>query len=207
MFSDVSDNTAVIDEGLLVENVNRLTNYGYFTATRSGNAVAWASTAFRPGTNRTNLSLVGGSYKDAKRFHAEELSRRESFFGMPCADSEINTYTIVHEYGHILQSHISRQRTNFDVLEAKYAKSSKPSAEKLSKIYKKEEVAQAKKMYEEIVEIAKKNNPNFSLKDNLSKYGHTNYFEFFAEAFANSQCGAPNELGKAMQIWLEREGF
>ena len=60
---------------------------------------------------------------------------------------------------------------------------------------------------QEIIAIARENNPDFVLNDHLSTYGATNDEEFFAECFANSQCGKPNELGRAMQIWLERNGF
>lgn len=41
----------------------------------------------------------------------------------------------------------------------------------------------------------------------LSTYGATNAREFFAEAFANSQLGAPNAVGKAMNDWLKGQGF
>lgn len=34
-----------------------------------------------------------------------------------------------------------------------------------------------------------------------------NAAEFFAEVFANSQCGKPNILGKAMNTWLEDKGL
>ena len=65
----------------------------------------------------------------------------------------------------------------------------------------------AKEHFDEIVEIAKNKNKDFKLSDNISEYGKTNYHEFFAEVFANSQCGEPNELGKAMNEWLKKKGF
>ena len=218
MFKSVSDNTKVIDDGLFVENVNRLSelnarfkilsseNVGFFTASPSGSAVAWTSTSFSNKMNRTELSLVGGRYKDAAKFHATELSYRESFFTMPCLDSEINTYTLVHEYGHIVEAYISKKRQNWDALDEKIAKAGS-NLSKARTAKRNAEKAVAKDIYKEIMQIAKKNNPNFSLNDNLSRYGHTDYLEFFAEAFANSQCGKPNELGKAMQEWLKKEGF
>jgi hypothetical protein len=55
--------------------------------------------------------------------------------------------------------------------------------------------------------IARQKNPDFSLTDNLSRYGRTNKAEFFAEVFANSQLGNPNELGLAMIEWLKQKGF
>lgn len=42
---------------------------------------------------------------------------------------------------------------------------------------------------------------------NISGYGRTNGQEFFAEAFASSQLGAPNPAGKAMLDWLKRNGY
>lgn len=58
-----------------------------------------------------------------------------------------------------------------------------------------------------ILKIAKEIDDNFNIRDNISSYGTQDYAEFFAEVFANSQLGKPNTLGKAMQIWLEREGL
>ncbi|MCI5674996.1 MAG: hypothetical protein MR314_02360 [Ezakiella sp.] len=49
--------------------------------------------------------------------------------------------------------------------------------------------------------------PKKVIGNNLSKYGYTNYSEFFAEFFANSQLGSTNELGKAMNEWLKNRGF
>ena len=41
----------------------------------------------------------------------------------------------------------------------------------------------------------------------MSNYGRSTPYEFFAEAFANSQCGEPNIIGKAMNIWLKEKGM
>ena len=80
-------------------------------------------------------------------------------------------------------------------------------AKKSMDFLKKEATKQAKTIWQEITQIAKEKNPDFRISQNISEYGKTNYFEAFAETFANSQCGAPNELGKAMNIWLERNGY
>ena len=83
----------------------------------------------------------------------------------------------------------------------------RPSAQQMQSVYQKAKKNGAKDIYNEIVAIAKEKNPDFKIKDNLSEYGHTNHFEAFAEIFANSQCGEPNELGLAMQEWLKKEEF
>ena len=41
-------------------------------------------------------------------------------------------------------------------------------------------------------------------KSLMSTYGNTSPYEYFAEAFANSQGGKPNVIGKAMVKWLEK---
>ena len=56
----------------------------------------------------------------------------------------------------------------------------------------------------EIIEIAKTLDKDFILDNNMSKYGKTSPQEFFAECFANAECGKPNALGKAIKIYLER---
>lgn len=216
MFGSISDNVKTIDESLLVDNVNRLNelnakfkvinadNMGYFTASPSGKAVAWTSTSFRNGRQDTKLSLVNRYYKQEGTLVDESTRGRETFFSMPFADEYIKTYTITHEYGHILESYVTRNRIDFDAFNARVSMYNPAlQAKELAKQEKKE----AKTIFNEIVDIAKQKNPDFSMADNLSKYGHTNYYEFFAEVFANSQCGAPNELGDAMNEWLKKEGF
>lgn len=216
MFGSISDNVKTIDESLLVDNVNRLNelnakfkvinadNMGYFTASPSGRAVAWTSTSFRNGRQDTKLSLVNRYYKQEGTLVDESTRGRETFFSMPFADEYIKTYTITHEYGHILESYVTRNRIDFDAFNARVSMYN-PALQ--AKELLKQEKKEAKTIFNEIVDIAKQKNPDFSLADNLSKYGHTNHYEFFAEVFANSQCGAPNELGNAMNEWLKKEGF
>ena len=216
MFGSISDNVKTIDESLLVDNVNRLNelnakfkvinadNMGYFTASPSGKAVAWTSTSFRNGRQDTRLSLVNRYYKQEGTLVDESTRGRETFFSMPFADEYIKTYTITHEYGHILESYVTRNRIDFDAFNARVSMYN-PALQ--AKELLKQEKKEAKTIFNEIVDIAKQKNPDFSMADNLSKYGHTNHYEFFAEVFANSQCGAPNELGDAMNEWLKKEGF
>ena len=63
--------------------------------------------------------------------------------------------------------------------------------------------------YNDIIAIAKKNNPAFDYLNSISEYGrkNNNRAEFFAECFANSQLGKPNDLGIAMTEWLKQKGF
>ena len=220
-FGSVSDNVSVIDEKLLTENVTQLKklndrfgaltaeNNGYFTATSAKNAVAYSQGNFR-NLNHQSMSLCGNSYG---RGYDYLVSKERDFvstnWSMPCLDKNLPIYTVTHEYGHIFENKVIRGRVDIDVFEQAYKAKmlEKNGAKKAMDFLKKEEAKQAKTIWQEITQIAKEENPDFLVSKNISEYGKTNYFEAFAETFANSQCGSPNELGKAMNIWLERNGY
>lgn len=224
MFGNIEPNVKNIEEQLLCDNINQLQalnqrfgaisegNGGFFTASPSGKAMGWTSSSFIPNPNgemreNTRLSLVGRWYKDPEALLEQEKKANRVFFSMPSEESNLSIYTVTHEYGHILENHILVSRTDYGALAEKVSSMVKPSPSQMRQVYRDAEKKGAKQIYDEIIAIAKENNPNFSLKENLSENGHTNYFEAFAEMFANSQLGQPNELGIAMQQWLEREGY
>lgn len=224
MFGSIEKNVKNIDEEVLCAQVNQLqklnakfgaiteNNNGYFTASPSGKAQGYTSGRFIPDPNgnlteNTNLGLVAKYYKDKDSLIESERKGVEKFFSMPCSDENLMVYTVTHEYGHILEKFISVGRTDYEALKEKIGKMVKPSASQVRDVYKNAENACAKDIWDEIIDIARSKNPNFSIKDNLSEYGRTNYYEAFAEAFANSQLGKPNELGDAMNEWLKKEGF
>lgn len=217
MFASLEKNLSKIDEQLFCENITQLkrlndkfgvlteNNKGYFTSSPSGRAIAWTSTDFsrRRGEN-TCLSLVSRHYNNRETFIENENRATDSFYSMPAKKENIPIYAITHEYGHMLESVISQGRVDYNAFKERIDNYN-PALQR--KEWIKLEKQKAKDIYNEILDIAKADNPDFSLKDNLSQYGHTNHFEFFAEVFANSQCGAPNELGRAMLKWLEKEGY
>ena len=220
-FGSVSDNVSVIDEKLLTENVTQLKklndrfgaltvdNHGYFTATSAPRAVAYSQGNFR-NLNNQSMSLCGNSYGRGYDFLVSKEKKFVSTnWSMPCLDKNLPIYTVTHEYGHIFENKVIRGRVDMDVFEQAYKAKmlEKNGAKKAMEFLKKEEKKQAKTIWQEITKIAKEENPDFLVSKNISEYGKTNYFEAFAETFANSQCGSPNELGKAMNIWLERNGY
>ena len=220
-FGSVSENVSIIDEKLLAENVTQLKklndrfgaltadNNGYFTATSAPKAVAYSQGNFR-NLNHQSMSLCGNSYG---RGYDYLVSKERDFvstnWSMPCLDKNLPIYTVTHEYGHIFENKVIRGRVDMDVFEQAYKSKmlEKNGAKKAMDFLKKEEAKQAKTIWQEITQIAKEENSDFLVSKNISEYGKTNYFEAFAETFANSQCGSPNELGKAMNIWLERNGY
>ena len=220
-FGSVSENVSVIDEKLLVENVTQLKklndrfwaltadNNGYFTATSEPKAVAYSLGSFR-NLNNQSMSLCGNSYGRGYDFLvAKERNFVSTNWSMPCLEENLPIYTVTHEYGHIFENKVINSRVDMDVFEQEYKAKmlEKNGAKKAKDFLKKEETKQAKTIWQEITQIAKEENPDFLVSKNISEYGKTNYFEAFAETFANSQCGSPNELGKAMNIWLERNGY
>lgn len=135
----------------------------------------------------------------------------ESGFFMPAGQSEteLALYPITHEYGHLVQTSLFKE----ELLKNGWSPSNPRQFVDANSLdgrfhwYDKIKNDMAERHYDEIVGIAKRNNPDFSLDDNLSEYGKTIKEEFFAEAFANSQLGKPNEIGKAMNTWLDSKGL
>lgn len=156
-----------------------------------------------------NLSLCPIAFNSYKSNVAETLSQIESGYIMPALKENASIYTVTHEYGHMVQNTVIRKAMEDYGLEKLKASIdySKKTEKAIFKQYKKIWADTEKKCCAEILDIAKEANVNPKLGDNISRYGRTNYAEFFAEAFANSQLGAPNELGKAMLVWLERKGL
>lgn len=158
------------------------------------------------------LNLNRGFYDKTKEWFLESSKKAvESFWSMPCSADNALFYNVTHEYGHLLENMIIAEEmkaqgwtteapTTFLDMKKKTAKARFRWYDNISKWTK-------KKIVDEIVAIAKKNSEEFELLKNLSRYGRTNDAEFFAEVFANSQLGEPNELGKAMNEWLKQKGL
>lgn len=87
-------------------------------------------------------------------------------------------YLVAHEYGHMVENVINRN-----------SKVNSPSGYYMA--------AEQRKM--RILEIAR---TKYGSSDGMSEYGSSNANEFFAEAFANSQLGKPNAIGRAMNDFL-----
>jgi hypothetical protein len=210
-FTDVDEEVLKLDEELLTSNVNRFnelnarfgaveTNNGsLFSVNHRQGAIAYVSGGYK--FKEVELSLSRQYYNRNQKALEEYEKGQKTGFKMPSSDEYKATYTITHEYGHILEAYVSRKRTNFDIIEQE------SDILKRKEIYKNKEKELADGILNEIIEIAQNNNANFDLEKNLSKYAHTNSYEAFAEIFANSQCGKPNELGLAMQEWLTNEGY
>ncbi len=107
---------------------------------------------------------------------------------MPCAKENYDIYAMTHEFGH--------------TLEMKLFKDNFPNGNSIGYTNFANEVKN------DIIAIAKRNNPNIDLEEVISLYGRkdNNPKEFFAECFANMELGETNELGNAMREYLKDKG-
>lgn len=135
-------------------------------------------------------SMFRKSARDIISDERDSISRR---WHMPCNDDDktLLAYTVTHEYGHMLQNVL------YTLGKERYGTIGIYSSRDTYTL----NVKRA------IIDIATRNNPLFRLEDNISKYGKATDAEFFAEVFANSQLGKPNELGVAMLEWLKEAGY
>lgn len=219
-FTDVNKGVLKLDEDLFVENVNRFNelndrfgavsanNGSLFDVSSKTKYIAYVQDAYYNPKEKVTLCLSNKFYKNIDILQDSYKRGQETFFKMPSSDNFKNTYTITHEYGHIVEAQVTsrRLRQQYTEMGFNYDTDSVEILKDFSgfkRSYKRHE----SDIRNEILDIAKNNNPNFDLKKNLSEYGYTNSAEFFAEVFANSQCGQPNELGKAMELWLTKEGY
>ena len=216
IFASVEKNLSYLDEELVIENANQLQklnnkfgaittdNHGYISGTK---IKAVAETRNNLADNISDLTLSNKYYSKKSTLIATEKKMQEAFYSMPVTNELLNVASITHEYGHILENEIIRKRISEETFkkyeyEKQYGRRSKAYSYLLA-----DEKKHAKEIYLEILAIAKEDNSEFKLSEQLSKYGHTNHFEAFAEIFMNSQCGAPNMFGKAMNKWLKKEGY
>lgn len=153
--------------------------------------------------NEQSLTLCSSAYSSLEAMRTSKANSIKSRWSMPCSPDMYDVYTTTHEYGHMIHNVFLKNEldsfTDFKTRATTYSgriKSYENYQEKALKGWNKE-----------VEDIAVANNSDFSLADNLSRYGMKKPAERFAETFANAMCGEPNELGIAMQEWLRRRGY
>ena len=181
--------------------------------------------------NKQSLSLCPYKYgRDTKEIIDNSINVMKSGYHMPFEVNDTNAlaYSVTHEYGHMIEN-LEVWKRNKDFYEkcAKYADigDDEPfsqvaqrlgiSPAELSSDYiaakkqaKKNIEQGSRNIYKEIEKIGvDKYGKDFKLYKHISEYGNSNMKEAFAEMFANSQLGKPNEAGECMSIWLERNGY
>ena len=202
-------------------NMGAIAAVGTYTTNPLGQSLVFSTKYFDSKDRLVNVN---------KQCHVKDSTGQA--FQMPHAEGKDSVYAITHEYGHMLQNMLIAKRFKTDGWTPDNDEQfrDKDGVRKFMQDYDYYTPALRKKIADidykwyndrrnevidtcrkEIIAIAKKNNKKFKLKENISKYGGKNTAsgraEFFAEVFANSQLGAPNELGIAMQQWLKQKGL
>ena len=112
---------------------------------------------------------------------------------MPCNENKYLEYTITHEYGHLIHMTLAdRELSQYSIFTIR------------------QYTDVMKYIKNRIIDIVRDDNPELTDKDIealQSNYSKRNEREFFAECFANSQCGKPNALGKAILKYLKNRGI
>lgn len=223
-FSNVEDSFDLIDDELKIVNTNQILKLEEKFGCIHKSQGTICSVSDSPSTiayvrsrvtypSMQNLSLCPRSFKSYSDLISVQRKNVENNWSMPVKleNYELSVATVTHEYGHILQNilienEMKIQGWNPDEPGA-FVDITKNTSKSRLKWYFNIRSKVLEDCFAEIVDIAKKENPDFVLVNNISRYGFTDKAEFFAEVFMNSQLGAPNELGKAMNIWLKRKGL
>lgn len=152
----------------------------------------------RYGANFKNIGiyLEKNYYKNSDKYTkaiTNAVNRNEF---MPCSDKYIDRYALTHEYGHVVETYLLKKYSDSNMKEYQKAMSNQYNWTKYKdKVYN--------DIRKDVIDIAIKKNANFDINTQLSTYGKSTSAEFFAECFANAECGKPNELGKALKEYLK----
>lgn len=171
---------------------------------KTTNAIAVTSHSYD--MKRLGIHLSNNYYDKYTTYKKAIKNGLKSGHFMPCSDNNINVYALNHEFGHLVENYlINEYNINNPVEYSKFKNQIKTATNQyqINKAFKDYEGKICDKISQDIYDIAVKNNKDFKLSDNLSKYGRQSSQEFFAECFANMESGKPNELGKAMEEYLK----
>lgn len=156
------------------------------------------------------ISLSKKYYKNYEELLEIETNELIIKHCMDRAEKYKSVYTITHEFGHFIESIFIEEYNKQHLAEFFNMKSRVLNAKTINQskdILRKWQENIANEISQEIFDSALKDNPNIKVNELLSEYGKVDSFEFFAECFANLECGKPNELGKALSKYLMKRGL
>ena len=155
-----------------------LQKYGLKITSSQINGVAYT----RMRNNTWNVVFNAETFSSKANFKADVWENIKCGHFMPATKSGSSSYPAAHELGHILQKSIAEKELGANYTYYQYKK-------------------MADKHREEIMNIV-------NLKgDKLSVYAKDNSRDFFAECFANLNCGKPNAYGLALSEFLKQRGL
>lgn len=155
---------------------------------------------------KLSIHLSNSYYKNKNTYIKAIKEGIEKGNFMHCSEENIDTYALNHEFGHLVENYLINEYNINNPAEYSNFKTRIRTATtqyQVNKVYEDYEGKICDKISQDIYNIAKNNNKDFKLNDNISKYGKETSREFFAECFANMISGKPNELGIAMEEYLK----
>lgn len=156
------------------------------------------------------ISLSKKYYKNYEELLEIEKNELMIKHCMNRAEKYKSVYAITHEFGHFIEIIFIEEYNKQHLAEFFNMKSRALNAKTINQskdILRKWQENITNEISQEIFDIALNDNPNIKVNELLSEYGKTDSFEFFAECFANLECGKPNELGKALSKYLMKRGL
>lgn len=173
-------------------------------SSKNNNAIAFTSHSYD--MKRLEMNLSTKYYTRYSDYHTTISNKIKENWFMPCNEKSIDNYALTHEFGHLVETYLINEYNINNPVEYSSFKSKiikAKSRTEINMIYNEYEGKIADKIAQNIYDIAIKQNKDFQLNKNISKYGRQNSYEFFAECFANMECGKPNELGRAIEKYLK----
>lgn len=215
------DNLSKLDEKLLLDNANKLNELlskyeeaqkyvkeNTFTFdTKRGSFIGMCSSNLSESSQ--TIYLNPEYFKNYDKYIEQQMKQIENKWKMPALKEKAASYTISHEFGHFIQNILFKkikEKNPGEWEEIKKKALSKTTNSATLRIIRGWYNNQAKMMKKDIVLMANKLDNNVNLKnykEYISEYGETDPHEFFAECFANLECGNPNILGKAIENYLK----
>ena len=154
--------------------------------------------------NRIAIVINSKNFDSYKRLFDGAMDSMIKGWHCPKSEDKLTVGTLTHEFGHAIHNVLIREYNDnnqgFEAFKKRViaTKNAKKRSD-LALNYTKDIISRFNK---EIITIAKEIDANVNTV--ISTYGGSSPQEFFAECFANYECGKPNTLGKAMGIFLER---
>ena len=167
-------------------------------------------------TNFEHLQVVYNKnmqYMNKERLEQQIQNQIDQNFWTKSDKNELVNHTISHEYGHYIQRVLmerdirqhkeDKERRQKLINDIKAHPKNKDKANQLVKKYSEE---YATKYIKSVQRICRKNFGRDYEQKILSQYSTENNREYFAEIFCNSATNKnPDDLGKAMQIYLNKK--
>lgn len=156
-----------------------------------------------------NMHFNPAYYKDPAKIIQAGKNCRESGWWMPFSDEYLETWSVCHEFGHLI--HNTLITDEYEQIKYENIVGAGDSLYGMKYVHTKNRKAYDRcvnELNKEILKIAQKQSKMkvTEIKSKfMSEYGKKNPCEFFAEAFANAHCGQPNVIGEAMLVFLKEK--